>query len=65
MNDVTLWLEGLGLEKYADAFAENEIDFVTLPELTEGDLKELGLPLSPRRRKNRLKLRGELTCSMR
>ena len=58
MNDVTLWLKVLGLEKYTDAFAENEIDFVTLPELTEGDLKELGLPIGPRRRRNRLKLRG-------
>src|SRR5215472_7324980 len=57
MNDVTLWLKGLGLEKYADAFAENEIDLVTLRKLTEGDLKELGLPLGPRRRRNRLKQR--------
>src|SRR5215475_10080258 len=50
MSDVHLWLKSLGLEKYADAFVENEIDFVTLPELTEGDLKELGLPIGPRRR---------------
>src|SRR5262249_19602670 len=50
MSDVHLWLKSLGLEKYADAFAENEIDFITLPELTEGDLKELGLPIGPRRR---------------
>jgi class 3 adenylate cyclase len=50
MSDVALWLKGLSLEKYADAFAANEIDFKTLPELTEDDLKELGLPIGPRRR---------------
>jgi hypothetical protein len=38
------------LEKYASAFAEAEIDFETLPELEEGDLVELGLPLGPRRK---------------
>jgi class 3 adenylate cyclase/tetratricopeptide (TPR) repeat protein len=50
MSNIALWLKGLGLEEYADAFAANEIDLVTLPELTEGDLKELGLPIGPRRR---------------
>ena len=50
MSDVALWLKGLGLERYADTFAANEIDFATLPELTEEDLKELGLPIGPRRR---------------
>jgi class 3 adenylate cyclase/tetratricopeptide (TPR) repeat protein len=50
MSDITHWLKGLGLERYADAFAKNEIDLITLPELTEGDLKELGLPIGPRRR---------------
>jgi class 3 adenylate cyclase/tetratricopeptide (TPR) repeat protein len=38
------------LEKYASAFAAAEIDFETLPELEEGDLVELGLPLGPRRK---------------
>ena len=50
MSDIAFWLKGLGLERYADAFAANEIDLDTLPELTEGDLKELGLPIGPRRR---------------
>ena len=31
-------------------FADNEIDFLALPRLTEGDLKELGLPIGARRR---------------
>ncbi|MEX1181410.1 MAG: AAA family ATPase, partial [Cucumibacter sp.] len=38
-----------GLGKYADLFAENEITFDALLHLTEGDLKELGLPIGPRR----------------
>jgi class 3 adenylate cyclase/tetratricopeptide (TPR) repeat protein len=49
MSDVASWLRDLGLERYANAFAANEIDFRTLPELTEEDLKELGLPIGPRR----------------
>ena len=31
-------------------FAENEITLGDLPELTEDDLKEMGLPIGPRRR---------------
>ena len=49
MTAVTRWLEGLGLAKYADAFAAGEIDFNELVDLTEEDLKELGLPIGPRR----------------
>ena len=50
MHDITSWLRELGLEKYAATFAEAEIDFQTLQVLVEDDLKELGLPLGPRRR---------------
>ena len=50
MTDLTEWLEGLGLGKYAPAFREQEIDFDLLPLLTEQDLKELGLPIGPRRK---------------
>ena len=55
MSEIANWLRGLGLDKYASAFAEAEIDFETLPELEEDDLKELGLPLGPRR-----KIRGAI-----
>jgi class 3 adenylate cyclase/predicted ATPase len=48
--DVGIWLRGLGLEQYAPAFRESEIDVDVLPELTEADLEKLGLPLGPRRR---------------
>ena len=50
MADLGDWLNGLGLGKYAAAFAEQEIDFDLLPLLTEGDVRELGLPIGPRRK---------------
>jgi class 3 adenylate cyclase len=48
--DVGGWLRGLGLEQYEAAFRENEIDGEVLPELTEGDLEKLGVPLGHRKR---------------
>ena len=44
------WLGKLNLEKYASVFADVEIDLLALPLLTEDDLRELGLPLGPRRK---------------
>ena len=41
--DIGLWLGGLGLDQYAQAFADNDIDAATLPALTDADLKELGV----------------------
>ena len=49
-EDVTKWLNGHGLGKYADAFGDNEIGFADIPLLTEDDLREMGLPIGPRRR---------------
>ncbi|SLN71292.1 adenylate/guanylate cyclase domain-containing protein [Oceanibacterium hippocampi] len=37
------WLAGLGLEQYAEAFAANGVDLDLLPELTNEDLKDLGV----------------------
>src|SRR2546429_1659714 len=48
--DVGGWLRDLGLERYEPAFIENAIDSDVLPELTEGDLKKLGIPLGDRKR---------------
>ena len=50
MPNISRWLTELGLEKYVSAFADAEIDFETLPDLAEDNLKELGLPLGPRRK---------------
>ena len=40
---ITDWLENLGLGQYAQRFVENEITLSILPDLTDGDLKELGV----------------------
>lgn len=51
MSDrVTRWLQQLDLEEFAGTFAEQQIEFSDLTELTDSDLKELGLPLGPRKR---------------
>ncbi len=49
-SSIAQWLEELGLSKYADLFAENEIGLDILPDLTEADLKDLGIPLGDRKR---------------
>jgi class 3 adenylate cyclase/tetratricopeptide (TPR) repeat protein len=48
--DIGAWLRGLGLEKYAELFTGNAIGFDVLPDLTDADLKELGVPLGDRKR---------------
>ncbi|MCH7667527.1 MAG: AAA family ATPase, partial [Acidobacteria bacterium] len=48
-EDIAQWLDRLGLAQYAQAFAENGVELQHLPHLTDDDLKELGLPLGPRR----------------
>ena len=49
--NVEAWLTDLGLDQYAEAFAENEIDGETLPALTGDDLKEIGVgPLGHRKK---------------
>jgi class 3 adenylate cyclase/predicted ATPase len=50
MLDIGSWLVRLGLAKYADVFAQNEIDLDTVRHLSDDDLKELGLPIGPRRK---------------
>ncbi|KIN76933.1 adenylate/guanylate cyclase domain-containing protein [Sulfitobacter mediterraneus] len=49
-DSILRWLEENGLEKYSDVFIENEITVHELHDLTEDDLKELGLPMGPRKR---------------
>ena len=50
MPDIASWLTRLGLDKYVRVFTENEIDLGALRHLSEDDLKELGLPVGPRRK---------------
>ena len=49
MSDVQEWLEGLGLGEYAEVFQCERVAFSNLPNITNEDLKELGLPLGPRK----------------
>jgi SAM domain (Sterile alpha motif) len=42
------WLEKLGLGQYAQRFAENDISFSVLPDLTDQHLKEIGMSLGHR-----------------
>jgi class 3 adenylate cyclase len=44
------WLEGLGLGQHAEAFEAQEIDLEAVADVTEGDLKEMGVPIGPRRK---------------
>ena len=41
--DLAGWLRNLGLERYETAFRENHIDERVLPNLTQEDLKEIGV----------------------
>ncbi len=50
MQDIQSWLAELDLKKFASAFVEAEVRFADLAKLTDEDLKELGLPVGPRRR---------------
>ncbi len=50
MAFVKAWLETLGLAQYADAFVQADIDKEALRDLTEEDLKSLGVTLGHRKR---------------
>jgi class 3 adenylate cyclase len=54
MPGIGEWLSSHGLSEYADRFVENRIDLSILPDLTDEDLKELGIFLGDRRRLLRL-----------
>ena len=49
VRTVAEWLASLGLSEYAQRFAENRVDASVLPDLTDQDLTELGIPLGHRR----------------
>src|SRR5215831_4308991 len=49
--DIEAWLQGLGLERYAPAFRDNEIDWEVLPKLTSEDLREIGVAAVGHRRR--------------
>src|SRR6202011_3727418 len=49
--DIAAWLRGLGLEQYAPAFRDNDVDGEVLPELTADDLISIGVTSVGHRRK--------------
>ena len=48
MQVIADWLDKLGLGQYAQRFAENDISFSVLPDLTDQHLKEIGVSLGHR-----------------
>ena len=49
-TDLAEWLGRHGLGQYAQTFAENNIDYSVLPDLTEDDLEKLGVSLGHRKK---------------
>jgi hypothetical protein len=45
MLQIADWLKKLGMSEYAQRFADNDIDTSALRDLTDQDLKELGVSL--------------------
>ena len=43
MQQIADWLEKLGLGQYVQRFADNDVNFAILPDLTDQDLKEIGV----------------------
>jgi len=51
MQQIADWLKELGMAEYAERFAENHIDSGVLCDLTDQDLKDLGIVSIGHRRK--------------
>src|SRR5262249_3413478 len=45
MKGIAEWLASIGLSEYAQRFTDNAIDLSVVRDLTEQDLKDLGVPL--------------------
>jgi len=60
MQEIADWLEKLGMSEYTQSFTEHRIDVSVLRDLTDQDLKDIGMPLGHRRKI--LAAIGELTA---
>lgn len=62
MTGIAEWLASIGLGEYAERFRENAIDLSVVRDLTEQDLKDLGVLLGHRRKMLRaiVALQGEV-----
>src|SRR5215467_249784 len=50
MRGIAEWLASIGLGEYAQRFADNAVDLSVIRDLTEQDLKDLGVLLGHRRK---------------
>src|SRR6266567_3444541 len=50
MQPIAEWLAKIGLQRYAAAFADNDIDVMVLRHLTDADLEKIGVSLGHRRK---------------
>ena len=50
VSTIVEWLKTLGMSEYTDRFVENRIDISVLRDLTDQDLKDLGVVLGDRRK---------------
>src|SRR5437588_162871 len=50
MRGIAEWLASIGLGEYTQRFAENAVDLSVVRDLTEQDLKDLGVLLGHRRK---------------
>jgi len=51
MQQIPDWLKKLGMSEYAQHFAENDIDFAILGDLTDQDLEKIGVKSLGHRRR--------------
>lgn len=59
MSSLRHWLEAIGLDQYADTFEKNDVELDVLGDLSDDELKELGVSLGHRKRLQRsLRERG-------
>jgi class 3 adenylate cyclase/tetratricopeptide (TPR) repeat protein len=67
MTGIADWLASIGLAEYAERFGENAIDLSVVRDLTEQDLKDLGVLLGHRRKMLRAvaELKGDASGSLR
>ena len=51
MQQIAHWLKQLGMHEYTQRFAENDIDFDILKDLTDQDLEKIGITSVGHRRR--------------
>lgn len=65
MNDVRSWLTAIGLESYAEAFERHRIGLHDLDDLTDEDLRELGVAIGHRKLFLRARQQGQSAVAAR